>query len=230
MAGIRGTDVARASFGWRALVRSALLWPWLIMLACGMEAGACSGAEEVAVEPPATTVVVHESRSRQDFADANTPRGLRVVQISADPEMISRHMYPEAHMFTLDSKRFVFFRTSIADATKTGYWLCDIEDNFGLRQLTDEPGARGRCAVSPDGKWMYYFVDRTRSPERLLKLKRVSLEDFTRQTLMVLDGPIPGIKGSQPGHWNAVAGLELAVVPERQIGDGPKRIRQTRVT
>ena len=50
---------------------------------------------------------------------------------------------------------------------------------------------------------MYYFVDRTRSPERLLKLKRVSLEDFTRQTLMVLDGPIPGTNDRPTGLHGA---------------------------
>ena len=39
---------------------------------------------------------------------------------------------------------------------------------------------------------MYYIVDKTLAPEKVLKLKRVSLQSFQRETLLVLTGPIPG--------------------------------------
>ena len=135
--------------------------------------------------------VVHESRERPDFQDAHTPEGLRVVQISTDPQRNSQHMYPESLMFTLDSRRFVFHRSRQGDPKRGDYWLCDIEDDFGLRQLTDEAGVHGRVAVSPDGMWMYYFVDRTQS-EGTLEVKRISLETFARESFFVLVGPIPG--------------------------------------
>ena len=159
---------------------------------CVLLATPALGVQPVEVLPPVPTKVVRESRERPDIADEQSPKGLRVVQISTDPELASHHLYPEAHMFTPDSKRFVFHRMSAKGRVGGQFWLCDIADNFALRQLTDEKGAHGRVAVSPDGKWMYYLVDRTRAPERLLKLKRLSLETFERHTLLVLDGPIPG--------------------------------------
>lgn len=142
-------------------------------------------------EPPASTTVVREPRARPDFLDADSPQGLRVVQISTTPEMASHHIYPESHMFTPDSTRFIFHRMGVDDSSRGVFWLCDIEDNFGLRPLTTEEGAKGP-AVTPDGKWMYYFVDKTLAPEKVLKLKRVSLQSFQRETLLVLTGPIPG--------------------------------------
>ena len=136
-------------------------------------------------------MILYERKDRPDFRDAHTSEGLRVVQISTDPSRNSQHMYPESLMFTPDSKRFVFHRSRSGDPTRGDYWLCDIEDDFGLRQLTEEPDVRGRVAVSPDGKWMYYFVDRTPS-EGVLEVKRVSLETFVRESFFTLAGPIPG--------------------------------------
>jgi len=146
----------------------------------------------VEVLPPVSAEVVRESRERPEILDESSPKGLRVVQISTNPEFTSHHLYPEAHMFTPDSKRFVFHRMRVQGRSSGQSWLCDIEDNFALRQLTDGREASGRGAVTPDGKWMYYLTDRTRAPERLLKLKRLSLETFERHTLLVLDGSIPG--------------------------------------
>ncbi|MFC1717210.1 TolB family protein [Candidatus Poribacteria bacterium] len=135
--------------------------------------------------------VIYESKDRPDFRDTHTPEGLRVVQISTNPTRNSQHMYPESLMFTSDSGRFVLHRSRSGDPTRGDYWLCDIEDDFGLRQLTDEANVHGRVAVSPDSKWMYYFVDRTRS-EGILEVKRVSLETFVRESFFTLEGPIPG--------------------------------------
>lgn len=136
------------------------------------------------VEPPVSLKVVRESRERKDFPDKNSPKGLQVVQITTNPNAGSHNVYMESQIFTPDSKRFIFIRQG-------NFWLCDIEDNFSLVQVTDEQRVKGP-AVSPDGKWMYYLVDKTVSAEGVLKLKRLSLENFTRETLLVLDGPIPG--------------------------------------
>jgi len=128
--------------------------------------------------------VVREYKPRPDLLDEQCPEGLRIVQITSDPQQPSNHINPEAHVFTPDSRRFVFRRQG-------QYWLCDIGDDYALRQLTDEPGTKA-CAVHPQGGWMYYLVDRTLAEPGTLILKRVSLEDFTRQTLLVLQGPVPG--------------------------------------
>jgi len=157
------------------------------LLLCPME----SRAPAIDIEPPACDKVIHESKERRDFSDDRCPKGLRVVQISTDPSMTSHHIYPESHMLTPDSRRFVFHRMGADDSSRGAFWLCDIQDDFGIRQLTSEEEAKGP-AVSPDGRWMYYFVDKTLAPEKLLKLKRVSLRTFRRETLLVLNGPIPG--------------------------------------
>ncbi|MFC1613660.1 hypothetical protein ACFL5K_00010 [Gemmatimonadota bacterium] len=142
------------------------------------------------VEPPVSNQVVYESGERQDILDEYSPDGLQVIQITSSPKMASHHVYPERPMFTPDSKRFIFHRMP-AEGTSTGdYWICDIENNFSLRQVTDEREIRG-MAVSPCGKWMYYCIEDT-SQEGLLKLKRLSLEDYKRETIYILDGPIPG--------------------------------------
>lgn len=138
------------------------------------------------VEGPVYSEIIRESRQRPDFPDEKSPAGLQVVQITANPAVGSHNVYTEAQVFTPDSKRFVFMR-------QRNIWLCDIEDGFSLRQITDEKGAIAP-SVSPDGKWMYYFVNNTSTFGGALLLKRVSLEDFTRQTLLKLEGPVPGTK------------------------------------
>ena len=143
------------------------------------------------IEPPASDRTVRESRKRDDFVGRRSPSALEVIQLSSDPEFASHHIYPEAHMCAPDSSSFVFHRMSAAGEDTGHLWLCDMEDDFSLRRLTDEPGARG-TAVSPDGEWMYYLADAARSADAAVMLKRVSLRDFHRETLLALDGPIPG--------------------------------------
>ena len=119
-------------------------------------------------EPPAGQNVLHESRERPDLLDSSSPAGLRIVQITTNPDQSSWNVYTEAPVFTPDSRRFLFVREG-------NYWLCDLRDNFGLRQLTNERGATAP-SVTPDGRWMYYIVE----AERPLRLKRLSLQSFTR--------------------------------------------------
>ena len=145
-------------------------------------------AEENNLESPVSNTVIHESKEHFKFPDEYSPKGLKVIQITTNPNIISHHRYPEVHMFTPDSKKFVFHRMGVDTTSPGNYWLCDIEDNFGLRQLTDERGLRG-MAVSDDGKWMYYSCS---SPEGGVQIKRVSLKDFTRETLFTFEGKIPG--------------------------------------
>ncbi|MFC2076128.1 hypothetical protein ACFLT7_03500 [candidate division KSB1 bacterium] len=136
------------------------------------------------IEPPAGIEVIHEWRERPDLLDDKSPDGLRVVQMTTNPEIASHHVYTEAQIITFDSKKFVFYRGR-------DLWVCDMADDFGIRRLTDEKGVKGP-SVSPCGKWLYYLVDTTKPGAGTLTLKRVSLINFTRETLLVVDGPIPG--------------------------------------
>ena len=122
--------------------------------------------------------------------DSRSPKGLRIVQITTDPDVESHHLYPECPMFTPDSRKFVFLRSEGKKHLR-GYWLCDLGDNFALRKLVGETGVVG-LVVSPDGRWAYYILDRMSYPEQAFVVKRVSLEDFRGEVLFTYDGAIPG--------------------------------------
>ncbi len=172
-------------------------------------------------EPPASSKAIYESIERSDILDEHSPEGLRIVQITTNPKITNHHLYPDSYMFTPDSKRFVFHRMGVNDYSLGDYWLCNIEDKFSLRQITYEEGIKG-AAVSRDGKWMYYFVDRTLSPAGILKLKRVSLENFTRETLMVLDGSIPGTnyKPTRVYNYSSISSDSKRLCTSVFLGDG----------
>ena len=73
---------------------------------------------------------------------------------------------------------------------KLFYLLCDIENDFSLSPLTEETGSKA-LSVSPDGKYAYYFVDKTVTGGGELILKRVNLDGTDRRTIMVVDSPLP---------------------------------------
>ncbi|MCL4402886.1 MAG: hypothetical protein M1436_09530 [Acidobacteria bacterium] len=122
---------------------------------------------------------LYESRERPDMAGPSSPRGLRVVQVTAGGQRGSWNVYTEAPVFTPDSSRFVFVRDG-------AYWLCDVKNRFALRPLIEEKGATAP-SVSPDGKWVYYIIT---APG--LKLKRISLKSFRAETLLSIEDKVPG--------------------------------------
>jgi hypothetical protein len=134
---------------------------------------------------------------RPDLLDESSPTGLEIIQLTTDPEVPSSHVYMEAQIFTPDSKRFVLHRSAHAHGSdrkdpRHQYLLCDIDDSFALHPLTHEIGTTGP-SISPDGKCLYYFVDETRrGGQGRLTLKRVNLDGTDRQTLFVVDTPLPG--------------------------------------
>ena len=68
--------------------------------------------------------------------------------------------------------------------------LCDLENRCALHPLTDEPGGTGP-SVSPDGQFLYYFVNETTVGGCKLALKRVRLDGTDRETIVVVDSPLP---------------------------------------
>ncbi len=135
-------------------------------------------------------------KQRPDLLDADSPDGLEVCQLTTDTEVNASHIYMEAQIFTPDSKRFVLHRSAHAHGSdqhdpEHRYLLCDIENDCELSPLTHETGATGP-SLSPDGRWLYYFVNETVTGGGRLTLKRVSLDGSERETIHVLDGPIPG--------------------------------------
>jgi len=136
------------------------------------------------------------------------------------------HIYMEAQIFTLDSKRLVVHRGATAhggDRTdpEHRYLLCDLENDCALSPLTEELGATGP-SVTPDGQWLYYFVDETQVGGGRFTLKRVKLDGSGRETILVVDGPLPGTD-LRPSHLYPLStissdGKRLAI--SAFLGDG----------
>jgi hypothetical protein len=166
------------------------------------------------------------AKPRPDLLGANCPKGLEIIQLTGEPGVPGSHIYMEAQIFTPDSKRFVLQRSGHAHGSdrkdpRHQFMLCDIEDRFALHPLTEEIGTTGP-SVSPDGRRLYYFVDETKLGGGRLILKRVNLDGTDRQTLLVLDTPLPGTS-FRPSHVYPLStissdGKRLAI--SACLGDG----------
>ncbi len=142
-------------------------------------------------------------RVRPDLLDADSPKGIEVIQLTTEEGVPSSHIYMEAQIFTPDSKRLVLHRAATAHGPirkdpEHRYLVCDIEDGCALHPVTDEMGATSP-SLSPDGRTLYYFVDETEVGGGRLILKRVGLDGTDRRTLMVLDTPLP-VTNSRPSR------------------------------
>jgi hypothetical protein len=152
-----------------------------------------AGAPQVLV-PRQTT----RATPRPDLLSADSPKGIEVLQLTTETSVPSSHVYMEAQVFTPDSKRLVLHRSAHAHGSRKDdpehrYLLCDLAHGGALHPLTAELGATGP-AVSPEGKHLYYFVNETQLGGGRLTLKRVKLDGAARETILVVDSPLPGTK------------------------------------
>jgi len=155
----------------------------------------------------AAPTVIHgklgRPKPRPDLLGKDSPPGLEVIQLTTESDVPASHLYMEAQIFTMDSKRFVLHRSATAHGGRASdpehqYLLCDIEDGCSLHPLTEELGVTA-ATVSPDGKHVYYFVDETRVGGGRLTLKRVGLDATGRETILVVERPLPDTK-FRPSH------------------------------
>ena len=164
---------------------------------------------------------------RPDLLNADSPKGIEIVQLTTETDAASSHVYMEAQIFTLDSKRFVLHRYTRAYGEdqrdpKHQYLLCDLENNCALTPITHELGVTAP-SVSPDGRYLYYFVDETTVGGGKLTLKRVNLDGSDRRTIMVVDSALPGTKNWRPSAVYSLStissdGKRLAI--SAHMGDG----------
>jgi len=101
----------------------------------------------------------------------------------------------EAQIFSPDSQRFLLHRSSHAhgsdqDDPRHVYQVCEVATG-ALSSITDEMGATA-ASVTPDGQAVYYFVNETKPGGGRLTLKRVRIDAAERETVLVIDSPLPG--------------------------------------
>jgi WD40 repeat protein len=133
-------------------------------------------------------------KPRPDLLDDQSRDGIEVIQLT-DEEVPSSHIYMEAQIFTPDSKRFLLHRSATAHGSdqhdpEHRYLVCDVENDYALMPLTHETGATAP-SISPDGSTVYYFVNETETGGGRLSLKRVGIDGTGRDTVLVLDAPLP---------------------------------------
>lgn len=135
-------------------------------------------------------------RVRDDLTDDQSPRDIRIVQITADPDIPYAHVYMEAQIFSPDSCRFIIERNGNAHGPvhndpAHAYVLCDLDNTSELIVLTDEVNAIGP-SYDPSGKWIYYFVDESEFGGGRVLLTRVKPDGTAREVVMVADTPAEG--------------------------------------
>jgi WD40-like Beta Propeller Repeat len=160
-----------------------------------------SGAPGIPGGAFTSNLETREMIPRPDLLPSGAPDALEVFQLTEGPTPCS-HVYMEAQVFTPDSRRFVLHRSATAHGgskidPEHQYLLCDCEDG-ALSRMTQETGATAP-SVAPDGSALYYFVDETTVNGGKLTLKRVGLDGTGRETLHLIDAPLPEI-GRQPSH------------------------------
>jgi len=133
---------------------------------------------------------------RPDLLDARSPAGIEIFQLTVEPDVPSSHVYMEAQVFTPDSRRFILHRSAgphghaVVEAEHR-YLVCDLENDGELTPITEEVGVIAP-SLAPDGLTLYYFVDETQVGGGKLTLKRVGLDGTERETMLVVDAPLPG--------------------------------------
>ena len=165
-------------------------------------------------------------KPRPDLLDKKSPSGVEVFQLTEDPDAPSSHIYMEAQIFTPDSRRLVLWSSAAArpGAVRPSgdrLVLCDLEDHGRLTALTDEPRVRGP-AISPDGLYLYYFVNETALNAGRVILRRVRLDGTDRQTVVVLDHPLPGTRNLLGGLHvlSTISSDGRRIVTAGFLGDG----------
>jgi hypothetical protein len=139
---------------------------------------------------------------RDDLLDTQSPPGLDVWQLTSEG-LPSSHVYMEAQIFAPDSQRFLLHRSAHAHGSDRNdpehrYLLCDLGNGGELVPITHETGATAP-SVSPDGRFVYYFLNRTGLREGALILMRVGLDGSDRCEVTRVTCPLAGFPGG-PTH------------------------------
>jgi len=124
-----------------------------------------------------------------------TDPDLEVFQVTTDLEGAGN---ARGAFFSSDSSRFFFSRHWSAGGLSgtVEYTLCEVNDGFALRRLTDDADPRSPV-LTPDDRFFYYFANPAEGEKDDVTLKRVDLTTFETEQICVFDKPVEGV-GKRP--------------------------------
>ncbi|MEN8227726.1 MAG: hypothetical protein ABFS38_06185 [Bacteroidota bacterium] len=143
-----------------------------------------SNLPETVPEPPASAKKrVPPGKSHKEFTywEPIEESGAEMSRLTVSPA-IHFHIYPEAPIFTPDSRYFVYARQFTQDQP-VSFWLCEV-GTWSLYKLTDESPVHG-AVISPDGDYFYYIWEK--SPDSSVLVRR-HLWSGEREEWIVADG------------------------------------------
>lgn len=163
--------------------------------------------------------------ARPEFLDQQSPPELELFEIQFDGELPACHVSMEAQVFTPDS-RFLLLHYGAGvqsfnrNTPGRGYFLCELETGVATPVAME----RGAIApvVSPDGQFIYYFIDTSYPGGGRVILMRRRLDGTEPTVLSVLDANLPGttFRPSLPNPLSTISsdGSRLAI--SFFLGDG----------
>jgi len=118
-----------------------------------------------------------------ELLDPNSPRDLRVHQVTDDPEGATL-VYPDLPSFLADGRRFII-------DTSSGPAICDLDDGASLDPLfaADPPGG---IRYTFDGRYGFY-ASVSDEGEGCLTISRISLDDRRVEQIFHAEGQLPGM-------------------------------------
>ena len=162
---------------------------------------------------------------RPDMVAPEAPDGVEVLQLTQGSRPAC-HLYMEAQVFAPDSSWLLVHESATAhgghkDDPEHQYFLCDLANAGALHPVTEETGVTA-ASVTPDGQWIYYFVNETKPAGGRLTLKRVKPDGSDRATVFVLDTPLPGTTryASRPYPLSTVRADGKKLALSCFLGDG----------
>ena len=120
-----------------------------------------------------------------NFAGYPVPGNVKLFRVTDDLSIPACHVYMEAQIFSPDSSFFIFHQSahphgSVPTNPLHRYLLCDLKNNGKITPITTECGVTAP-ALSPDGRFFYYFIDDL-DRDGSLRLMRIDLQNHFEKT------------------------------------------------
>lgn len=136
--------------------------------------------------------------------------GAKVTQLTSTA-LIHTNIYPEAPVFTPDSRAFIYNRFVSLDGPNS-FWLCELKTHR-LQRLTED-GVVSSPVMGPTGEWMAYLRVTAPTEWAIIRLYLDTLEQETVAVVNDLRRPYPLATTSPDGRWYVTG----AWLPDGEFG------------